>query len=314
MHNETDPVINPSVSAPFEREHVEAALIKAEQRRKITLSASLAFTFAIAFTIFQFSFFDVAVIGSYVAALTAAAMCWALCNRMWRSIAICSVAPEVGTQYGQLSIQNAWELLTLEEWFKTTFTGTDSRSTEWRSEGNYRDIAYHLSEVAVTTRSMSQKYGTNPPVFMLIAEISVPVSFTGCIEIKPRSPVLRQITSIVQHILGDESRFYTGDQRFDEMFETHVRNNSHCQDLLSPAFRKCLLTITRSGMQSKFSGRFEAGWFRLEFPIKTTSFNNATLLTPMPALMNETQELWWDLTLPQRLIDGLTGNYDGPLH
>ena len=311
MHNDTDNELN---SPPFEKERVEAALIKAEQRRKTILSASIFFSFAIAFTVFQLSFFDIAVIGSYIAALLAAVMCWKLCSWMWRSVAICSIAPEIGGRYGQLNIQNAWELLTLEDWFKATFIAKDRRSTTWKSEGTYRDVAYRLSEVSVTTKNIGQGRSPNPPTFMLVAEISVPVSFTGCIEIRPHTPVLGQITSFIQHILGDDSRCYTGDQHFDEMFETYVKNNSHYQELLSPAFRKCLLNITRYGLRSEFSGRFEAGSFYLEFPVKTTTFKNASLLKPMPALINETQELWWDLTLPQRLIDGLTGDYDGPLH
>lgn len=314
MPSETDNEINASLSSPFERERVEAALKKAEQRRKTILSASIVVTFAIAFAVFQLSFFDIAIIGSYAAALMAAALCWTLCNRMRRSVAICSIAPEIGAQYGQINIQNAWELLTLEDWLKATFTAKDIRSTTWKSDGKYQEISYRLSEVSITTKNINHERAPNPPSYMLVAEISVPASFTGCIEIRSRSRVLGQITSIIQHILSDETRYYTGDQHFDEMFETYVKNNKNYQELLSPAFRVSLLNMTRHGLRTEFSGRFESGWFYLEVPIQTKTFKNASLLKPMTALMNETQALWWDLTVPQRLIDGLTGKYDGPLH
>lgn len=312
MKNEMPDETAPFLSLPKEKESVAAALIKADDKRKAALSATICFAFAAGFTAFQISLFDIAVIGSYLMAIICASLGWKLSNWMWHSVAVCIVAPEIVTRYGQASIRNAWQLLSFENWISSQFNSRDHKLTSWQSEGNYRDIAYRLSEISVRPATMTKQHF--PPRYYLAAEISVPVQFSGRIEIRFRNPVADKFITLMKQMLGNDRRHYTGDQRFDDVFETYIENCLNPQELLTPALRKTLLTIAQYGLRSQFSARFEAGQFHLDSPIESLIFKEASLLTPMPQLMDTTQNLWWDLTIPQRLIDGLTGNYEGPLH
>lgn len=307
----------PDETAPFlslrqEREKVAAALINAEDKRKDVLSATICFAFSVGFTALQISFFDIAIVGSYLAAIMFALLCWKLSNWMWHSVAVCSLAPQIAARYGQTTIRNAWQLLSFENWITSQFKSQDHKLTSWQSEGNYRNFVYRLSEVSIHPATMTKH--PFPPRYYLVAKISVPVSFRGRIEIRFRNPVADKFISLMKQTLGDDRRHYTGDQSFDTVFETYIENCHNPQELLTPALRKVLLTITQYGLHSQFSARFEAGQFCLDSPIETLIFKEASLLKPMPQLMDATQKLWWDLTIPQRLIDGLTGNYKGPLH
>ncbi|MCF7646467.1 DUF3137 domain-containing protein [Bacillus subtilis] len=311
MKTEVPDGSTPLLSFSQERENVVTALTQAEDKRKTALSASICLSFSAGFAAFQSSLFDVAGIGSYVAAIIFAAPCWKLSNWMWHSLAICSLAPEIASRYGQKTIRNAWEFWDFESWITAQFNNQEQQLTSWQSEGNYRNIAYRLREVSVQPARRTRP--SSPPRYYLMAEISVPASFSGRIEIRLRNSVTDPFISFIKQMLGDDSRIYTGDQHFDEIFEIYGENCPDYQSLLTPALRKALLTIAQYGVRQRFSARFEKGWFYLDFPIETPIFKNASLLQPMPQLMDAIQQLWWDLTMPQRLIDGLTGNYEGPL-
>jgi hypothetical protein len=247
-----------------------------------------------------------------VAGFVAAAL-WPLCNRMWRRIAIGVLAPAIGAGWGQKEFASGWGAEGLPRFVEGLFpAGGGTRITAWRSAGVYRDIPYRLHEETIRRK----RHGSGPRDVhhVLVAEISVPRPFSGTVELVPQSgAVASRINDALRMVGGSEEWRQSVDPQFDAVFETVASANAPVDELLSPTVRNALLDLADRHGEGRFVARFENGWFTLRLPVRQLTFASTNLLKPMTELEDEADRLWWELTLPHRLIDAVSGDHDGPL-
>ena len=144
-------------------------------------------------------------------------------------------------------------------------------------------------------------------------EIAVPQPFAGSIELRPRSKYMAGVDDLFRQLSGNELQRREIAPEFDAVFDTLASANANVGELLTPGFHRAMLTLAKRNPQSYLSGRFQHGWFNLRLPIPHLVFSSAGLFKPLDALTDDVDTLWWDLTIPHRLIDSLTGDHQGPL-
>ena len=295
-----------------QKQRIRSLLADAEPRRRFTLGASLCFVIALAgcAAIFMGGGRSY-LIAMLVAGFIAAAL-WPLCNRMWRYIAIGVLAPAMGEGWGQKEFASGWSADGLGRIVDGLLSAGGPRTTAWRSAGVYRDISYRLREETVRRKRTGDSIREVHHV--LVAEISVPHPFSGTVELVPKAGVVgSRINDVLRMVEGSKERRQSVDPQFDAVFETLVSGNAPLDELLVPNVQSTLLNLAARHKEGRFVARFENGWFTLRLPIRRLTFASAHLLKPLPELENEAGELWWDLTLPHRLIDAFSGDYNGPL-
>nr|WP_314261624.1 hypothetical protein [uncultured Devosia sp.] len=300
------------LASGLNRDEITELLRQGEPRRLVNLAASLNLTGGLFFMLLgrgllgeSFSWFWL------VLACIVAGMVWKLSNRLWRDIALASVAQPIGDGWGQSHFASGWGTVDIEKWLADLFSSEGRRFTAWESRGTYRDIAYRLNESTIWRRNRSQKH--TEMLYLMQVEIAVPQSFSGSVEVLPKSGLPTAIDDLFRKMAGDEMRRQPIDPAFDAVFDTMVSANASAGNLLTPGFRDAMLKLAARNSQSYLSGRFEHGWFNLRLPVPHLVFASAGLLKPMDDLLDDVDTLWWDLTIPHRLIDSLLGDHDGPL-
>lgn len=299
-----------TLASGLDRNEIVTMLRNAEPRRMVNLSASLNLSAGIFFMILG----RAPLAGNLlwpVVAVVVAGMAWTLSNRLWRDIALATVAQAIGERWGQSHFASGWGTVDIEKWIADLFSEEGQRFTAWESRGEHRDIAYRLNEATIWRRRSNQK---RSEIFYLMAvEIVVPQSFAGIIELRPRSKFLAGVDDLFRQLSGNELQRREITPEFDAMFDTLASANANVDQLLTPGFQRAMLILAERNPQSYLSGRFQHGWFSLRLPIPHLVFSSAGLLRPVEALIDDVDTLWWDLTIPHRLIDSLMGDHQGPL-
>lgn len=297
------------------RESIRVILAAAEPRRRAMLDASLCLTAAVAgaFALFFAAGGRSALIAALAAGFVATVL-WTYCNRLWREKAIGALAPALAADWGQQSFTSGRFSEGLVAYVAGLFSHDGSRIVSWRGAGQYRGIPYEVREETSSIRRGRHFEQERPRKrHALIAEIPVPRPFSGSIEIHERKGVISAgIDEMLRFAEGDKARPVSVGPAFDAVFETIASPDASVDAVLTQALQQTMLTL--AGYQGRvFIGKFEHGRFTLRLRIYRLPFASAHLLRPMPTLEDEVDALWWDLTLPHRLIDVLSGHHEGPL-
>lgn len=294
----------------LEHNEIDAMLRAADPRRLQALSASLNLTFAVFLTVLGRVPFEGMALWSVAAAIAAMAL-WRLSQHLWRDLAIAALAPAIGEPWGQSHFASGWGAVEIERRLGDLFSHDGARYTAWQSHGRYRDVAYRLSEATIWQRQRDT--APREVLHFMEVEITVPVSFTGSLRLRPRSGFARKIDDLVRRVSGESEQRIEIDPAFDAVFDTMTERCDSVETLLTPAFRRAMLDLATHYPRMYLEAGFEHGWFRLRLPIANLVFASASLTKPMTDLAEEADALWWDLTVPHRLIDALMGDLNGPL-
>lgn len=298
------------MASGLDRDEVATLLRNAEPRRMANLAVSLNLCAGI----FLLLLGRAPLQGSFlwpIFAVVVAGMAWTLSNRLWRDIALATVAQTIGERWGQSHFASGWGTVDIERWIADLFSKEGQRFTAWESRGKHRDIAYRLNEATIWRRRSNQK--RSETFYLMEVEIAVPQSFTGSIALRPCSKFMAGVDDLFRHFSGSEMQRREIAPEFDAVFDTLVSANADVDELLTPGFQRAMLTLAKCNPQSYLSGRFQRGWFNLRLPIPRLVFSSAGLFRPLDALADDVNTLWWDLTIPHRLIDSLMGDHQGPL-
>jgi hypothetical protein len=294
----------------LDRSAIDAMLRAAEPHRLQALSSSLNVTFAAFLTLLGCAPFEGIALWSVAAAIAAMAL-WRLSQHLWRDLAIAAIAPVIGEAWGQNSFASGWGAVDIERRLGDLFSLDGARYTAWQSHGRYRDVVYRLSEATIWQRQRNTE--PREVIHLMEVEITVPVSFIGSLRLRPRSRLAGRIDDLLRRVSGDSEQRIEIDPAFDAVFDTVTDRCDSVDLLLTPAFRRAVLALAAHYPRGYLAARFEHGWFSLRLPIPHLVFASASLTKPMTDLADEADALWWDLTVPHRLIDALTGDLDGPL-
>ncbi|GEM_PF-1240087 len=240
---------------------------------------------------------------------------WPIFDRFWRRIAIGTVAPLLGAAWGQTSFVTGGGLSAIGARI-AALLGRDNRNVfDWRAEGTYRGRDYSVSERRITIgTAQSRAEHSAPDVrYILSAGVAVPVPFRGEVTLTRRAAVFDRLDELLRRIASVDLRQTPVEPAFDAVFTTRASEAAPLDVLLTPAFRRAMLDLAGGEDKRRFSGSFENGRFYLDMRIERRAFAAARLLTPMPRLAQDAEALWWDLTLPHRLIDALMGDHVGRL-
>ena len=294
----------------LDRDEVATLLRNAEPRRMANLSASLNLCAGIFFMLLGRAPLQ----GSFVwpiVACVGAGMVWTLSNRLWRDIALAAVAQTTGERWGQTHFASGWGTVDIEKWLADLFSQEGQRFVAWESQGKHRDIAYRLNEATIWRRRRNQK--RSEIFYLMEVEVAVPEPFAGSVDIRPRSGFAPAIDDFFRRLSGEDEQRHAIAPDFDAAFDTLASANASVDKLVTRGFQRAMLNLAARNPQSYLSGRFQHGWFNLRLPIPHLVFASASLLKPMDALVDDADRLWWDLTIPHRLIDSLMGDHQGPL-
>lgn len=306
---QSEPAIE-TLASGLERAQIEALLRDAEPQRMAAMAASINLAFGGGLTVLAQALSDGSFVWMIVAAIGAGTI-WQISNRLWRDVAIASVAPVLGVRWGQSEFVSGWRSVELEQLIGDLFSSDGARFTAWQSRGKYRDIAYALSETT-TWRRRHQNQRREISHAMHV-DISVPQGFSGSVELIPTAGFMGKVDAVFRQVTGALEQRRDVDPEFDVVFDTMVSAGASVDTLLTPDFRRAMLALAARHQRIYLSARFEHGWFRLRLPIKHLAFSAARLRTPMVDMVDDVDALWWDLTIAHRLIDGLMGDHDGPL-
>lgn len=144
--------IDPTPRHGVNKEQIETLLTQAEPRRKQALAASMSLIVAIGVLVFQSRLLGSTIIMPLLATLVLALGIRPLCNRLWRRIAIGTLAPAIGKRWGQSEFASGVAAMDWSQFFTDFFSRRDTRIVAWRSAGRYREIPYRLKEVSVWKR------------------------------------------------------------------------------------------------------------------------------------------------------------------
>ncbi|WP_108397515.1 DUF3137 domain-containing protein [Devosia submarina] len=290
----------------LQRKEIEALLRVAEPRRIQALSASLNLaggTFLV-----LLGHLEGMVLPPVVAALGAWGV-WRLAQRLWRDLAIAVLAPAIGERWGQVGFASGWGAVEIDKWLGDLFSDKGMRVVAWQSHGRYREIGYRLTESTIWRRGQSGQRITH----VMQVEIAVPRSFSGYLHLMPQAGFASKVDNLLRQVTGSSEQRQQIDPEFDAVFDTIASQNASIDTLLTPEFRRAMLALAARHPQTYLTARFEHGWFSLRLPIPHLVFAGTSLIRPLPDMADDADALWWDLTVPHRLIDALAGNHDGAL-
>lgn len=299
-----------TMASAMERSRLQQLLAEAEPRRFAALSANICLAISAAIQIASVgpwggSFMRI-ILGVIIAIAT-----WQLGNRLWRDMAIAAIAPAMGEAWGQKHFISGWGTVQIEEWIGDLFSSEGSTTTAWQSQGEHRSVQYRLTEKTIRFRRHSQQ--KREIVHVVMVAVSVPKPFTGRVEFRPSSGFFGVVDDVFRKLSGDKEQRHAIAPDFDACFDTIASENASVDAVVTPGFQHALLTLAARHPNTYLAGHFEHGWFHLRLPIAHLAFASANLLKPLPAMINDADELWWDLTIAHRLIDGLMGDHGGPL-
>ncbi|MFD2646502.1 hypothetical protein ACFSX5_01695 [Devosia albogilva] len=278
----------------------------AEPRRIEVLSASLNLVGATFFVLLEY--LEAFLLTPLAAALGAWGV-WRLSQRLWRDLAIAVLAPAIGERWGQVEFASGWGAVEIEKWLGDLFSDEGMRVAAWQSRGRYREIDYRLIESTIWRRRKSGRRITH----VMQVEIAVPRSFSGNVQLVPRSGFAAEVDDLLRQVTGSRERRQEIDPEFDAVFETIVSENASADILLTPNFRRAMPALAARHPNTYLTAGFEHGWFSLRLPIPHLVFASTSLVKPLTDMADDADALWWDLTVPHRLIDALTGTHDGAL-
>lgn len=304
----TDPT-HSTLQNGLDRSAIDAMLRAAEPRRLQALSSTLNLISAVFLTLVARAPIENVPLWSVAAAIAAMAL-WRLSQHLWRDLAIAAIAPVIGEAWGQNSFASGWGAVDLERRLAELFSLHGARYTAWQSHGRYRDVAYRLSEATIWQRRRNN--APREVIHLMEVEITVPVSFVGSLRLRSRSGFARKIDDLLRRVSGETEQRLEIDPAFDAVFDTMSDRCDSVETLLTPAFRRTMLDLAVHYPRIYLEARFEHGWFTLRLPIPRLVFASASLIKPMTDLANEADALWWERTVPHRLIDALRGDLDGP--
>jgi len=297
-----------TLASGLARGEIEGLLHEAEPRRLQALSASLNLAAGMFLTLLGSN--PAGLVWPLVAAVVAITV-WQVSQRLWRNMAIAAVAPALGQPWGQSRFASGLSALGLERWVTELFSHEGRRFTAWRSEGCYRETEYRLSEASIWQRRPNSDQHRVRHLMQI--DVAVPRPFTGTVELVPCAGFVGQIDDVIRQLTGNAEQRVEIDPAFDSVFDTMVSQGTSTDDLLTSGFRHAILALAARYPRMHVTGRFENGWFSLRLPIPHLVFSSARLTKPMTDMAHEADALWWDLTVPHRLIDALMGDRDGPL-
>lgn len=234
---------------------------------------------------------------------------WRLSQRLWRDLAIAVLASVIGERWGQVEFASGWGAVEIEQWLGDLFSDEGMRVVAWQSRGRYREIGYRLTESTIWRRRRSGQRITH----VMQVEIAVPRSFSGNVQLVPRSGFAAEVDDLLRQVMGSAERRLEVDPDFDAVFDTIASKNASVGTLLTPNFRRAMLALAARHPQTYLTARFEHGWFSLRLPIPHLVFASTSLTKPLTDMAEDADALWWDLTVPHRLIDALMGTHDGAL-
>lgn len=299
-----------TMASGMQRSRLQRLLAQAEPRRLAALSANICLAIGAALQIASVGPWGGSFMRIILGVIIAIAL-WQLGNRLWRDMAIAAIAPALGEGWGQKHFVSGWGTVPVEEWITDLFSSEGSGTTAWQSEGDHRSVQYRLMEKTIRVRRHSQR--RREIIHLMMVAVSVPKPFSGRVEFRPSSGFSGVIGDVLRRLSGDQEQRHAIAPNFDACFDTIASGGASIDTLVTPGFRKALLMLAARHPNTYLTGHFEHGWFHLRLPIPHLSFASAHLLKPLPSMIEDADELWWDLTIAHRLIDGLMGDHDGPL-
>lgn len=277
-----------TMASGVDRERLQHLLEVAEPRRLRMLAANISLAVGAGIFIAGFAPLGGGITRAIIGIIAAIAL-WQLGNRLWRDMAIATLAPEIGKGWGQKHFASGWGTVPVEEWIGDLFSSEGSQTTAWRSEGEYRSVQYRLTEKTIRFRRHSKR--RREVVHTVMVAVSVPKPLSGRVEFRPGSGLFSRVEDILRQFSGSGEQRHAIDAEFDASFDTIASGGASVESVVTPGFRRALLMLAKRHPNTYLTAHFEHGWFHLRLPIPHLAFASAYLLKPLPAMIDDADEL-----------------------
>lgn len=240
-------------------------------------------------------------------ALAVPTMLWMLSTMLWRVRVLGKIAPLIGEKWGMSYFASGVKAMEWGDFFDDGFPPKHGMHyTRWRSSGRYRETHFR-------SRETSHRYKKRPVRHWLFVEVSVGGGFGGPIEITSRG-LVGQLTFFMRAFGDGGVQTKTNDPDFDAAFDVFCPRTTSLDAALTPDIRKAFLSILNQMPKGNFAAKIENGWLYIELELEAPLLARANLLRPLSEHVYDAERLWWELTVPHRLIDSLKGDHDGRLY
>ncbi len=225
---------------------------------------------------------------------------------LWRSMAMSVMAPVAAAKWGQTDFVAG---IAAVEWKDLLGLAGANRHgnayAQWKSAGVYRDTHYRAREIRLTVKRERSMH-------FLTIEVRLEKSVGGIIEIASKAWGLGHLDNLFRALDGETQRKQL-DPGFDAALDVFAPHHVDVTKVLTPELREALLTIYSQLQPRPFMARLDHGWLYMQLRIDGPSLSEASLWRPTRHYIDSAEQLWWELTVPHRMIDTIKGDHDGRL-
>ncbi len=178
--------------------------------------------------------------------------------------------------------------------------------------GRYRDCEFHLIDLEVwrETNSGSDNTSSSKRVFNGLAlSVSVPQQFdTRLVLDRDYGRVGNAISNWFAGFKGWRKVAFEDDPDFERAFEVRAEDEAGARELLSPGFRRIMMTLCQRFPDARLRAGFVNGEFLLSLEMKGRSFEPGNIHMPVADLEPVLRAMQAELRIGHDIIDILHGD------
>lgn len=186
----------------------------------------------------------------------------------------------------------------------------DSASTEDHVAGTHKGLDWALAEAVLTQRTRDSKGRTkSTTVFRgLVFQIAVDAPAPKIYFARDRGSMLNWVSESFSGTRRGMEKVTIDDAEFESTYEVYSDDPAAAKAYIGPGLIEGLkLLAQHESKRSYIAAAFEGDWFYLGLPRTGDFLSLGSLFRPTHDIEEDLHSALWDLDLPRRAIDVLTG-------
>ncbi|GMG83781.1 hypothetical protein LNKW23_29950 [Paralimibaculum aggregatum] len=188
--------------------------------------------------------------------------------------------------------------------------GHDSARTEDHVAGNHKGLDWALAEAHLKSRTRDSKGRTKTTTVFrgLVFQIAVVQPAPRIYFAKDRGSMFNWVSETFSGTRKGMEKLEIPDEEFEATYEVYSDDIAAARDYIGPGVIEGLKTLARNeAKRSYIAAAFEGDWFYLALPRSGDFLSLGSLFRPTTDIEQDLHNALWDLDLPRRAIDVITG-------
>lgn len=181
--------------------------------------------------------------------------------------------------------------------------------TEDPVEGRHTELDWALTEALLIKRVRRRRRTSKRTVFRgLLFQIAVDEPAPRIFFARDRGAVLNWLSERVSDARGGMERVEVGQPEFERVYEVYSDDPAAARAYVTPGLVEGLMLVAEHEGRGGYVGcAFEGDWFRIALPRRDNFLSLGSLFRPTHDIGEDLHRALWDLDMPRRVIDALTG-------